>query len=90
MSRPGSIHYAKFAKSARLQRMLHLLIDGKKHTTLDIIQSAGICAVNSAAAELRQNGFDVRCDCKRPASYWLSDTVSATILCGQLLDKEVA
>ncbi|MBT0666371.1 hypothetical protein KI809_18845 [Geobacter pelophilus] len=85
-----STHYAKYEKSLRLQRMLELLLDGKKHTTLDIILKADICAVNSAAAELRVNGFNIRCDQKRPASYWLPDPAAARQLSSSLLAGKAA
>lgn len=57
----GKMHSANLATSKRLQRLLSVLSDGKDHTTLDIIQTANICAVNSAVAELRDNGFRVDC-----------------------------
>ena len=70
----GSIHYARFIKSDRLQRLLLFMLDGKIHTTLEIIQGAGVCAVNSAVCELRRNGFSCYCISRsRPASYQLTD-----------------
>jgi hypothetical protein len=38
-----------------------VLSDGREHSTLEIIQSAQVCAVNSIVAELRANGCDIRC-----------------------------
>jgi hypothetical protein len=90
MKQPGKIHYAKFADSDRLQRFLDLLLDGQRHTTLEIIHSADICAVNSAACELRENGFEVECDHKRPASYWLTDVDDARLLKAELLAERRA
>lgn len=90
MRATGKIHFAKFADSERLQRFLDLLLDGQKHTTLQIIQGAGVCAVNSAACELRENGFEVECDRKNPASYWLTDVDDARILKEQLLAAKEA
>ena len=55
---PG-IHYAKLANSPRLQRLHALLQSGKEYTTLEIMQSAKICAVSSAICELRLNGIDI-------------------------------
>lgn len=52
---------ANLEKSQRLQRVLDLLSDGRPYSTLDIIIGAGVCAVNSCVAELRANGFDIRC-----------------------------
>jgi len=56
------MHYARLDHSPRLQRFLKLLQDGKRHSTMDVISCARICAVNSAAAELRANGIDVECN----------------------------
>lgn len=50
------MHYANLKKSARLQKFYRLLLDELPHSTYDIIRQTGICAVNSAAAELRRNG----------------------------------
>jgi len=55
------MHYAKLSESKRLQRVMNLLSDFKAHSTLDIIQRAGICAVNSAISELRANNIPVEC-----------------------------
>jgi len=55
------MHAARLEQSARLQRVLALLADGAEYSTLDIIIGAGVCAVNSCVAELRANGYDVRC-----------------------------
>jgi hypothetical protein len=90
MRQTGKIHYAKFSDSDRLQRLLDFLLDGHRHTTLEIIKGADICAVNSAACELRENGFEVECDHKRPASYWLTDVEDARILKAELLAERKA
>ena len=49
-------------KSARLRRVLDLLMDGQPHTTREIIYQADVCAVNTCVAELRANGYTIRCD----------------------------
>lgn len=59
---------ANICKSDRLQRVLHLLLDGNKHTTRDIIRKANVCAVNSIISEIRDNGFKVMCE--RKANKW--------------------
>lgn len=51
------MHYANLKRSARLQKLHNLLLDELPHSTYDIINRTGICAVNSAAAELRRNGI---------------------------------
>lgn len=61
----GTIHYAKLSTSPRLQRLHALLKDGREYTTLEIMQSAKICAVSASITELRRNGFDI--DCKMVA-----------------------
>lgn len=60
---------AKLESSARLQRVLDYLSDGREHTTLDIVVGASVCAVNSCIAELRANGFDIAC--RREGDVWL-------------------
>lgn len=69
------MHYAQLKNSKRLQRLLKVLEDGQKHSTFDIITEAKICAVNSAVAELRANGFNI--NCKRIAKniwqYWMGN-----------------
>lgn len=52
---------AKIEKSDRLQRVLALLKKGGEYTTLEIIQKAGVCAVNSIISELRQHGYQISC-----------------------------
>lgn len=52
---------AKLTRSQRLQRVRDVLIDGMKHTTLDLIEKAHVCAVNSIISELRQNGMVITC-----------------------------
>jgi len=52
---------ADFDKSDRLQRVYKLLKRGGEFTTLDIINQAQVCAVNSIVAELRQHGYHITC-----------------------------
>jgi len=59
---------ANFEKSDRLQRVYKLLKKGGEYTTLDIIQRAGVCAVNSIVSELRQAGYQITC--QRRADKW--------------------
>lgn len=59
---------ASIESSERLNRVLDLLSQGGEFTTLDIIKSANVCAVNSIVAELRQNGFDI--NCQRRGEKW--------------------
>lgn len=60
---------ARIETSDRLQRVLLLLADGREYSTLDIVMAAGVCAVNSCIAELRANGYDIRC--QRVGERWL-------------------
>jgi len=57
------MHAGKIESSARLKRVLELLRGRGRQgaTTHEIIQIAHVCAVNSIAAEIRANGFDVVC-----------------------------
>lgn len=58
------MHYAKIEKSDRLKRVYARLLQGPA-TTLQIIQDSGVCAVNSAIAELRENGIGIECKALR-------------------------
>ena len=60
MSRKGNMHAATIDNSPRLRRVLEYLRGGPR-TTLQIVRACGVCAVNSAVAELRCNGFDIAC-----------------------------
>ena len=56
------MHAAKADKSPRLQRVLEALRSNPDGlTTMELISRASVCAVNSIAAELRENGFRVEC-----------------------------
>lgn len=48
-------------KSERLKRVIRLLKKRREFSTLDIIQRANVCAVNSIIAELRQAGHKITC-----------------------------
>lgn len=63
-----SMHAASVNHSARLRRVLNALHDGYPHSTLDLVRDAGVCAVNSIVAELRQNGYAI--DCQRVGDVW--------------------
>jgi hypothetical protein len=62
------VNAAQIDKSDRLQKVAKLLGRGGEYTTMEIIQKAGVCAVNSIISELRQNGYDIRCE--RRADKW--------------------
>ena len=55
------MHAARLDRSPRLQRVHELLSDGAEHSTLEILQEAGVCAVNSIVAELRHAGAEIEC-----------------------------
>lgn len=59
---------ARIDHSKRLQQVLSLLQRGGQHSTRDIIQATGSCAINSIAAELLDNGYTV--DCQRKGNVW--------------------
>ncbi len=46
--------------SPRLQRVLHLLSDGRPHTTRDIVRKARVMAVNACISELRFHGAAIQ------------------------------
>lgn len=62
------MHSASLKTSERLKRVAALLADGQEHTTRDIIQAAGVCAVNSIISELRANGGQILC--RRDGDVW--------------------
>ena len=53
------MNIAKLDSSDRLKRVAQVLSDGKEHSTLEIVQAAGVCAVNSIISELRRNGLNI-------------------------------
>ena len=53
--------HARLENSARLQRVLEVLKDGKWHTSLEIAMKARTVAPGSCISELRTNGFDIEC-----------------------------
>lgn len=84
----GTIHYAQYETSPRLQRLLLFMLDGMQHSTMQIIVGTGLCAVNSAVCELRRNGFPVQCIKKTsPAIYQLLNVEEARALSAQLLSR---
>lgn len=68
------MHHAKLENSPRLQRVLSLLRnEPNPQSTMDIIHKANVCAVNSAVAELRENGISIECQQEgRIFYYWLA------------------
>lgn len=65
---------AHLATSPRLQRVAELLADGREHTTLEIVQAAQVCAVNSIVSELRANGLQILCRrCGDVWVYWMPE-----------------
>ncbi len=67
------MHYARIEASPRLQRVAAVLADGRAHSTLDIVQGAQVCAVNSIIAELRANGWAIACT-RRGDVWWYQAT----------------
>ncbi len=55
------MHAASLNSSPRLQRVHDLLLNGREYSTLEIVQGAQVCAVNSIIAELRANGLTITC-----------------------------
>lgn len=53
---------ARVENSARLRAFLDCLRDGSRKSTRQIIRETGLCAINSCAAECRENGLDVQCE----------------------------
>lgn len=51
--------------SPRLQRVLQLLLDGREHTTRDVVRKARVMAVNACMSELRVHGAEIHCSQRR-------------------------
>ncbi len=60
--------HARLETSPRLQRVARLLEGGREYSTAEIVSHAQVCAVNSAIAELRENGLDIAC--RRQGNLW--------------------
>ena len=87
----GTIHFAKYGASPRLQRVLAYMLHGQPRTGREIINGADVNNVSVAADELRENGFDLRCiKQNNPPTYQLFDTRAARELSARLLGKEAA
>jgi hypothetical protein len=58
-----SQHYAKIAKSKRLQKLLAYLKRQGKYgaTTLSLADELKSTAISTDCSELRRNGYDVKC-----------------------------
>lgn len=63
MGQLGRIKSAKLESSARLQRVLRLLIEERHRwlTTRTVMRRAHVCAVNTVIAELRDQGCEIEC-----------------------------
>lgn len=69
-SKHGMIHFARLENSDRLRRVLKMLLDGRWHSTRDIMLQADVCAVSTTISELRANGVDIVTICRsRPRRY---------------------
>ena len=56
------MHAARLSNSPRLRRVLSALEENPGGlTTMELIDRANVCAVNSIASELRANGISVEC-----------------------------
>lgn len=63
------MHSARIDRSKRLQRVDNLLADGKEYSTMEIVNQANVCAVNSIISELRANGRAIHC--RRDNGKWI-------------------
>lgn len=64
------MHCASLSTSRRLQRVLAVLSDCQEHSTMEIVNRASVCAVNSIVAELRANGIAIACRRDRGIFYY--------------------
>lgn len=56
------MHAAKIEDSPRLQKVRDFLRRVGSATTFEIVLGCQVCAVNSIIAELRENGFKIKCE----------------------------
>lgn len=54
--------HAASLRSARLQRVLGVLADGRPHTTRAIMRKAHVAAVSACVSELRAHGAEIACE----------------------------
>jgi len=88
---PGTIHYAKYEESPRLQRVLAYMLHGQPRTGREIINGADVNNVSVAACELRLNGFDLECiKQNNPPTYRLNNPAEALERSRQLLERKAA
>ena len=59
------MHAASLANSPRLQRVLALLSDGRRHSTLEITRSCRTVAASACIGELRRNGCTIETTLER-------------------------
>lgn len=52
-------HRTKYENSDILKRIISVLSDGKRHSTMDIALEAKVCAVSTHISALRGNNFDI-------------------------------
>ena len=63
-----NVNAANVDRSHRLRRVRAVLADRREHSTRDLVIEADVCAVNSCVAELRAQGYDIRC--RREGRVW--------------------
>ena len=64
------MNFANLEKSDRLKRVVRLMEDGLEHSTMEIIEKARVCAVNSIISELRKNGYRIMAERKKGIWYY--------------------
>ena len=55
------MHHARPETSPRLLRVLRVLADGRRHTTLDLQEKARTVAAGTCVSELRHFGYRIVC-----------------------------
>lgn len=61
---------ASLETSNRLKRVDAVLADRMPHSTLEIVQKAKVCAVNSIISELRDSGRQIACSRENRVWYY--------------------
>lgn len=55
------MHFARLARSPRLQRLHAYLSDGAEHTTWEIVTGARVANPSTYVSELRAQGAEITC-----------------------------
>jgi len=64
------MNHANIKRSKRLQKVLGVLMDGKKHSTWDLVEYGRTVAPATCVSELRCNGYSITHTCANGVHYY--------------------